>query len=585
MSTNNTYFTLGALKASPVTEGTAFLVQDATVNDGAFFWTPGPFAEADNLNIIKADSEPLSEGAWVRQRANQIGFQQSGTGAVRRTAGDKFRESVSVKDFGAKGDGSTNDTAAFQAAAQAINAAGGGNLLIPPGTYIVGIQDPNAGVPPRAFLGRTILHIENNTRPVVIEGSGAKLKFADGLRMGTFNGTVPVDPALPPSLDLSKRADPGCIIELFNNKSVVVNCLELDGNLANYIMGGQWGDSGWQAYSVGIFCYGNDSVTCNNVYSHDFGQDGIMQGHAGLTEAALAKPVVLNNCKFEYNGRQGLSWIGGNSLTAIGCKFNHTGRRVNIGLGIPILSSPGAGDDFEAEGSIVRSGDFIDCEFIDNGGSGIIADSGDVKNIRFKGCTFIGTTNFAIWSAKPNMVFEDCLVNGAIVNQNGSLDRQQANKFIRTRFSDETYSGYSAYVYGGQLFPSQLSAPVYYEKCTIVTTKSKPGRLDFAYLDNCKFEHSAGTAFVPDQDFLAILANATLIDCRFHASITTGTPATGYYYQTNAAVVARGDNIITNGTGNVYFNSFSLGGGGVLGTSASACRRMSGVRQSGCFVT
>lgn len=45
-----------------------------------------------------------------------IGFKQSGTGAVARTAHDKLGELVSVKDFGAVGDGATDDTAAIQAA-------------------------------------------------------------------------------------------------------------------------------------------------------------------------------------------------------------------------------------------------------------------------------------------------------------------------------------------------------------------------------------------------------------------------------------------------------------------------------------
>ena len=51
----------------------------------------------------------------------------------------KLRDIVNVKDpqFGAKGDGVTDDTAAIQAALDAVYTAGGGRVYLPPGTYIV----------------------------------------------------------------------------------------------------------------------------------------------------------------------------------------------------------------------------------------------------------------------------------------------------------------------------------------------------------------------------------------------------------------------------------------------------------------
>lgn len=75
--------------------------------------------------------DPLAQLA-ASTGAAQVGFIQSGAGAVARTASDKLRDTVSVKDFGAVGDGVTDDTAAIQAA---ISASYGKKLFVPDGTY------------------------------------------------------------------------------------------------------------------------------------------------------------------------------------------------------------------------------------------------------------------------------------------------------------------------------------------------------------------------------------------------------------------------------------------------------------------
>lgn len=64
-----------------------------------------------------------------------VGFIQSGAGATARTVQAKLRESISVKDFGAVGNGVTDDTAAIQAAVSAATA--GTTINFPNGIYIV----------------------------------------------------------------------------------------------------------------------------------------------------------------------------------------------------------------------------------------------------------------------------------------------------------------------------------------------------------------------------------------------------------------------------------------------------------------
>lgn len=67
--------------------------------------------------------------------AELVAFLQAGAGAVARTVQARFRDTLNVKDFGAVGDGVTDDTAAINAAkAQMVR---GSSLFFPRGAYKV----------------------------------------------------------------------------------------------------------------------------------------------------------------------------------------------------------------------------------------------------------------------------------------------------------------------------------------------------------------------------------------------------------------------------------------------------------------
>jgi hypothetical protein len=59
-------------------------------------------------------------------------FTASGTGAATRTSSDKFADLISIKDFGAVGNGITDDTLAIQRALAAHDA-----VFVPAGTYLI----------------------------------------------------------------------------------------------------------------------------------------------------------------------------------------------------------------------------------------------------------------------------------------------------------------------------------------------------------------------------------------------------------------------------------------------------------------
>lgn len=81
----------------------------------------------DNVTSVS----PLTSLA-ASNGSSLVGFIQTGTGAAATTVQARLRQTLSVKDFGAAGDGTTDDTTAIQ---NALNEGTGRSVYFPAGTY------------------------------------------------------------------------------------------------------------------------------------------------------------------------------------------------------------------------------------------------------------------------------------------------------------------------------------------------------------------------------------------------------------------------------------------------------------------
>lgn len=91
-----------------------------------------PAALNDEVQIIAFKAFEVAD-----IQSGNVNFVAPGTGAISRTVQEKLGEVVSVKDFGAMGNGTTDDTAAIQAAINSLSGSNSATVFFPAGVYKV----------------------------------------------------------------------------------------------------------------------------------------------------------------------------------------------------------------------------------------------------------------------------------------------------------------------------------------------------------------------------------------------------------------------------------------------------------------
>jgi hypothetical protein len=167
-----------ALTVDPGTKNNIQVYIDGVYQNKATFSTTSSaitFTEAPPLN---AAMEFIIGNAVdnVSSDANLVNYNQGGTGAQTRTVEAKLQDTVSVKDFGAVGDGVVDDAASIQKALDYIrDNATGGSLYFPTGTYKC-----------NSVLS-LVQSSSNNNKNWIIDGGGATLDFSSsGLTSGSL---------------------------------------------------------------------------------------------------------------------------------------------------------------------------------------------------------------------------------------------------------------------------------------------------------------------------------------------------------------------------------------------------------------
>ena len=137
-----------------------------TIAGTTLTFTAAPVAGTDNIEVVNFLTTAIGT-----TDSSLVTYVPAGAGATQRTVQAKLRDVVSVKDFGAVGDGVADDTAAIQAAINYANASGKRYVVAPCATYKI-TSTITVG---KGTLARDVLVIDFEGSRVNYTGAGIAL--------------------------------------------------------------------------------------------------------------------------------------------------------------------------------------------------------------------------------------------------------------------------------------------------------------------------------------------------------------------------------------------------------------------------
>lgn len=290
---------------------------------------------------------------------------------------------TNVKDYGAKGDGVTDDTAAFNAA---IAAGAGGTVYVPPSLNAYMINADYDG-------GQSVRLNTPNTR--INMAPGATLKAITNSL--AHYAVIRIDAA-------------NCVVDGGN----------IIGDLDTHT-----GAAGEQGFGVEIYKTADNFVISNIKISKCWG-DGVFVG-SDSTDPRVAQNGTISRVYSTANRRQGCSVLGAGNLSISYSTFSYTGGANG--------TAPMAGLAFEpnADGQYTITATVTDCFFLNNGGTGTYINSnGCPVTVNYNNCYSRNNAGSGFNFAKNNC---NITLNGCNSNSDASLGGSNASFYSDTTFS------------------------------------------------------------------------------------------------------------------------------------------------------
>lgn len=385
-----TYSDFGTISSLPTSPTSNILTYDTATK--RYVMIPSSLLGGAVAGIADAPNDGFQYGrqstAWTPITSN---FIQGGSGAVTRTLQNKAREVLSVKDFGAVGDGVADDTAKIVAAVTYANSIGGGRVHFPHGTYLVSssmvfsnfrnITCQGEGVDAtviKAWSGGTF------TNGLFSYSGGAYLKH-NGITFDVNNKSVGT---LIPAIFFVSATD----IEVSDCEILHMSTLGIGTSVCNNIRilrNRITLDTAFNSQNNGILISGN---------SNDVWIDSNDLNRTGMLLAATNCWVTNNNCHdYKYGG-------------GLGCTGNIAGQS---GPYYVIGNTCSGGSGIDTDGTYVAGMEF-------NGFGGICANNSCFNNYG------VGIASFSYGSAITGNVCYNNGTGGSALHCAGILGAYQA---------------------------------------------------------------------------------------------------------------------------------------------------------------